>query len=333
MESYSAMINIPLIRCLNQQLISPQFTKPEEVVSWMGMIQAQDFGAAKMAVAMRMKCSSIEKALKKVDKALDEGRIIRIHVSRPTWQLVAAEDVRWMCDLSRERNARAFAGYCKQAGVEITPEEYASSFSLIENALKCGHSLTAQELKAVFAAEGLNTDRMHLTGYIWMAENRGLICSGKLDGNRSTYALLDERVPDNGPSYSRKEAVIELMTRYFKSHSPAKMPDFYWWAGLHPCEASDALPAIYDDLENELLGLVHKDCRRHGKLKGVRRLLPAFDEYLVGYTDRSDVLPDKYKRRCITANGLFFPTIMEEGKIVGTVRKGVEKYFEKKAER
>ena len=140
---------------------------------------------------------------------------------------------------------------------------------------------------------------------------------------------MDERIPEKGPSYSRKEAVIELMTRYFKSHSPAKMMDFHWWSGLHPGEATDALLAIYEDLENELLGLVHKDCRRHGKLRGVRRLLPAFDEYLVGYTDRSDVLPDKYKRRCITANGLFFPTIMEEGQIVGTVRKGEEKYFEK----
>ena len=193
------MINIPLIRCLNQQLISPQFTRPEEVVSWMGMIQAQDFGAAKMAVAMRMKCSCIEKALAKVDKALDEGRIIRIHVGRPTWQLIAAEDVRWMCELSRERNARAFAGYCKQAGVEITPEEYATSFSLIESSLKGGKSLTAQELKAILAAKGLNTDQMHLTGYIWMAENRGLICSGRLDGNKATYALLKERIPEKGP--------------------------------------------------------------------------------------------------------------------------------------
>ena len=297
----------------------------------MGMIQAQDFGAAKMAVAMRMKCSSIEKALAKVDKALDEGRITRIHVGRPTWQLVAAEDVRWMCELSRESNARAFSGYCKQAGVEISQEEYAVSFSLIESSLKGGRSLTAQQLKAIFDAEGLNTDRMHLTGYIWMAENRGLICSGKLDGNKSTYALLQERIPDKGPSYSRKEAVVALMTRYFESHSPAKMMDFYWWAGIRAWEATDALLAIYDDLENEILGLVHKDCRRHGKLKGVRLILPAFDEYLVGYTDRSDVLPEKYKRRCITANGLFFPTIMEEGKIVGTVRKGVERYFEKQS--
>ena len=88
-------MNVPLLRSLNQQLISPQYRTPEEVLTWMGMIQAQNFGAAKMALAMRMKCSSIEKALDKVEEALDRGSIIRTNVMRPTWQLVCAENVRW----------------------------------------------------------------------------------------------------------------------------------------------------------------------------------------------------------------------------------------------
>lgn len=62
-------INVPLIRSLNQQLISPQYRTPEEVLAWMGMIQAQNFGAAKLALAMRMKCSSLEKALARVEEA------------------------------------------------------------------------------------------------------------------------------------------------------------------------------------------------------------------------------------------------------------------------
>ena len=54
----------------------------------MGMIQAQNFGAAKLALAMRLKCPSMEKAVSLVEEALDRGSIIRTHVMRPTWQLV-----------------------------------------------------------------------------------------------------------------------------------------------------------------------------------------------------------------------------------------------------
>ena len=41
------------LRLLNQQLISPQFDNPEEVVEYMGAIQAQEYRLVRWAVAMR----------------------------------------------------------------------------------------------------------------------------------------------------------------------------------------------------------------------------------------------------------------------------------------
>ena len=90
-------MNIPNIRLLNQQLLNPLFREPKELVSWMGAMQAQNYSMVKWAVGMRLKSATIQA----VEKALHEGEILRTHVMRPTWHLVAAEDIRWMLKLPR----------------------------------------------------------------------------------------------------------------------------------------------------------------------------------------------------------------------------------------
>ena len=85
-------MNIPNIRLLNQQLLNPLFREPKELVSWMGAMQAQNYSMVKWAVGMRLKSATIQT----VEKALREGEILRTHVMRPTWHLVAAEDIRWI---------------------------------------------------------------------------------------------------------------------------------------------------------------------------------------------------------------------------------------------
>ena len=79
------------VRLLNQQLAAPQFSDPAEVVSYMGAMQAQEYRMMRWAVEMRTRKPSA-KAFK---RAFDSGQIIRLHLMRGTWQLVAAEDY-WM---------------------------------------------------------------------------------------------------------------------------------------------------------------------------------------------------------------------------------------------
>ena len=86
-----------VLRQISQQLAFPTFAKPEEVVAWMGAMQAQDYNMVKWAVGMRLKG---EGGFSVVQKAFDEGKILRTHVMRPTWHIVPAEDIRWMCALS-----------------------------------------------------------------------------------------------------------------------------------------------------------------------------------------------------------------------------------------
>jgi len=95
-------IDIPSLRLINQQLLHPRFSAPDKLVSWMGAIQAQNINMAKWAVGIRLRSAS----LKKVEKAINDGSIIRTHVMCPTWHFVAAKDIRWMIALSSKHLER-----------------------------------------------------------------------------------------------------------------------------------------------------------------------------------------------------------------------------------
>lgn len=114
-------------------VIKSSFSQPKELVSWMGAMQAQNYSMVKWAVGMRLKSATIQT----VEKALRDGEILRTHVMRPTWHLVAAEDIRWMLKLSAGRIISANESYAKGHDLEISEELYTKSHNLLEKIL-CG---------------------------------------------------------------------------------------------------------------------------------------------------------------------------------------------------
>ncbi|MDR0546977.1 MAG: winged helix DNA-binding domain-containing protein, partial [Dysgonamonadaceae bacterium] len=50
-------------------------------------------------------------------------------------------------------------------------------------------------------------------------------------------------------------------------------------------------------------------------------LLPAFDEYIIAYRDRSAVITSEQSAKAISSNGIFRPTIVVDGKVIGLWRK------------
>jgi hypothetical protein len=54
-------------------------------------------------------------------------------------------------------------------------------------------------------------------------------------------------------------------------------------------------------------------------------LLPPFDEYTVAYKDRSAVLDPQHAKQANSGNGIFYPTIMIDGQVVGTWKRTLEK--------
>ena len=317
-------MKIPNIRLLNQQLLSPLFFQPKELVSWMGAMQAQNYSMVKWAVGMRLKSATIQT----VEKALRDGEILRTHVMRPTWHLVAAEDIRWMLKLSAGRIISANESYAKGHDLEISEELYTKSHNLLEKILCGKKSLTRQEIAEHFNRSGIVADNHRMTRFMARAEQVGIVCSGEDKGSKCTYALLEERVPPM-PELTKDESLARLARSYFRSHAPAVLQDFVWWSGLPITDARQAIYLIDSELTavewKEQTWYIHEDCRTRGKVTGSLHLLPSYDEYLLGYKDRTDVLPKEYYSKAFTNNGLFYPIVLHEGQVIGNWDKSVKK--------
>jgi len=93
-------------RLRRHRLAKPGSPDAADTVAWFGAVQAQDYGAAKWALALRMR-GAVTGA--DVDRTFDQGRILRTHLLRPTWHFVAAADIGWLLELTAPRVHQALA--------------------------------------------------------------------------------------------------------------------------------------------------------------------------------------------------------------------------------
>lgn len=321
-------MNIPNIRQLSQQLAVPRFDTPWEVVDWFGFMQAQEKSMVPWAVAMRTRRPSLQ-AYK---EAFDSGQLIRTHLFRCTWQVTTAQDLRWMVQLCADSSRRAARGYLKQTGGAISVDEEKRANDLIAQVLQGRGSVTGKELKAMLTERGLTDDAHTMSVYLRFAEYDGIICSGKYHPSQNTYALLDERIPAQ-PTVTREEALALLARKYFRSHAPATLEDFVWWTGLPVTACREGIEGIRGELTEEhyrgITYYLHSDSRTRGCRSQVI-LLPSFDEYLIGYKTRHHVLADEHRSNAHTNNGIFYPVVLDGGRVVGNWHPRSDKagYFE-----
>jgi hypothetical protein len=301
-------------RLMNQGITSTLFKKPIEVVKWMGAMQAQDFLMAKWAVGVRQS-KPVEN---KVESAINNGEIIRTHVLRPTWHFIAADDVYWMTSLSSEKIKSSLRS--RHRDLELTEAIIIKTLKIIERSLSNRTFLTREELAGEFAKVKIRTDENRLSHIMFNAELDGLVCNGPMKGKKITYSLLNEWVPKK-KDLTRSEALAELARRYFTSRGPATLEDFIWWSNLSVSAAREAFDSVKSDFNLEQIGNVKYlfPDTFSGTLKNKNQvhLLPAFDEYLISYRDRSASLSFVHNKKTISDNGIFYPVIVVNGQIVG----------------
>lgn len=302
----------------------------------MGAVQAQDFGAAKWALGLRM----LEATNERIEEAFNAGEIIRTHVLRPTWHFVTPEDVRWLLELTAPRvNVRCGPNYRKY---ELDGPAFKRSNRILTKALRDGKQLTRAELKAILNRSGVNADDLIRLAHILLrAELDGVVCSGPRVGKQFTYALLEERVPTT-KSLTRDEALAKLTLTYFMSHGPATLQDFVWWSGLTTSDARNGIALVGDNLERAIVndksyftwsgGLIPTDSYEALSHKRASRtnpalspdgsqpdahFLPAYDEYNVAYKHRDTSLN-------VQTLG---PTLLLDGSIAGNWKATITKDF------
>jgi Winged helix DNA-binding domain len=300
-------------RLRRQRLVGRGFETVVEAVRFLGAVQGQEYDEAKWSVGERVAAAGEAD----VDAALDSGAVLRTHVMRPTWHFVAAEDIRWLLELTAPRVHKAVGYYYRAHG--LGDAEFARGHEVIEAALRPGEPLIRARLYDELERAGLGSDRLRLAHILLHAELEGLICSGPRQGKQHTYTLLSQRVPDT-PRLEPEQALAELTRRYFVGHGPATVNDFAWWSGLTVAQVRRGLELV----GGELARAERADGRAwysapeppgRARVDGAL-LVPMYDESTIAYKDLRVVLADEPPR-----SGLLERPIVIGGRTVGSWRR------------
>jgi hypothetical protein len=323
------------LRLAAQRVGGAESSTPGEVVRWMLAMQAQDVPGVKWSVGLRQGRTT-EAA---VEAAFDSMAIVRSWPMRGTLHLVASEDLGWLLQLTAPRQIASAKGRRAELGITEADVERARAITI--TALRGRRVLTRDALLATIDGAGVSIRGQrgyHLLGFL---AQTGTLVLGPASGREPTFVLLDEWVP-NPRRLERDEALGELALRYFSSHGPATVADLARWSGLTMSDVRLGLAVCGERLTAlELDGVTYFFAPERAALAPERaalaperaartatparvHLLPGFDEYLLGYRDRTAALAPEHSRQVIPGgNGMFKPTIVADGEVVGTWKRTV----------
>jgi hypothetical protein len=281
-------------------------------------VQAQDYPAALWAVGLRTR-GAVEGD---VERAVAERAVVRTWPMRGTLHFVAAADVRWMLELLTPRVLARSAGRYRQ--LELDAAAFSRARKAFSRALEGGKQLTRAAMYRALESAGVSPAGQRGIHVLSHLSQEGLLCFGAREGKQQTFALLEEWVP-RARKLERDEALAELARRYFTSHGPATLKDFVWWSGLTVADARAGREAAGAHLAAETAGgetywLSPSSPAATGAAPAVH-LLPVYDEYTVAYRDRSAVLVPEYAERREAGNGIFSPSIVARGQVVGVWKR------------
>jgi hypothetical protein len=310
-------------RLRNQSIAPPVSTTPAAVVDRLVAIQAQDYNQALWAVGLRQPAATQAA----VEQAIADKQIARAWSMRGTLHFVTAVDIHWLLALLTPRTLAGAAGRHKQ--LELEEATFTRAAALFTSALQGNRQLTRQEMMAVLEQGGIATGGQRGYHLLWWAAQTGLICFAPRQGKEDTFVLLDEWLPE-GKRLDREESLAELARRYFSGHGPATVQDFMWWSGLTAADARKGLEMVEAQLAPEKLdGQTYwfsPALPAEETVTLTAHLLPAFDQYLLGYKERGAALdPMQAARVAPGRNGVFQPILVIDGRVVGIWKRTIRK--------
>lgn len=302
-------------RLISQHITYHKHETPLRVIESLGAVQAQDYGSALWAVGLR--AMGATQAV--VEAAIAHKEIVRTWPMRGTLHFVPAKDVRWMLELMTPRVLSGVAA--RERTLELTDGDFKKGFAVIERALQGGLPVLRSDLLQKINDSGIATANQRGYHIMWRAAQMGLICLGPMQGKQPTYVWLDAWLPP-AKKLSREESLATIVSRYLKGHAPATVKDMMWWTGLPQRDILAGLADVQTDfISEEIDGVTYwmrPDQPSFNFDPNQVVLLPAFDEYLLGYRDRTAVINiDNLYRVVPGGNGVFLPTVVIGGQMVG----------------
>lgn len=310
-------------RMLNQGICSGPDNRPCKVVAALGAVQAQDYSSALWAIGLRSPGATEQS----VEQAVVERKIVRTWPMRGTLHFVAADDVRWMLRLL---TPRVIAGTARRTHeLELDADTFARCRKLFVRILKGGKILTRDAILEQIEKAGISIQGGRGYHILFRLAQEGVICFGPRSGKTGTFVLLDEWIPQSR-ILERDAALAELALRYFTGHGPATLQDFVWWSGLTVTDARAGIESISAKLARiPVSGTDYwgPDCMGPDPASSPTvHLLPSFDEYLLGYKDRTAMLDAVHSGKVNPGNnGVFMHTVLVQGRVCATWKKVLRK--------
>lgn len=305
-------------RLASQGISAATDSNPADIVRRMTAMQAQDVASATWSIGLR----NPNLSLADVNEAFAEGSIVRSWQMRGTLHVVAPEDLRWILAVTRERSVRGSLARRTALGLSELDLERARTAAL--TALSGGRALPRTQLYRAFDDAGVVTAGQRGYHILWFLSVTGTLVLGPPSGTTQTFALLDEWAPEQR-KLEHDEALCEFVLRYFNSHGPASIHDFAWWSSTTLTEARAGLALARHGLDS-----VDRDGEKLYFAAGTNlnlprdgvRLLPGFDEYLLGYRNRTPQLPANRADDIVPGgNGVFRGTVVDDGMVVGSWKR------------
>lgn len=296
----------------------------------MGAMQGQDLPGVIASAALRTADGSVAEVV----ADLDSGALVRGYPMRGTVFLLAAADGRWIGQLCAGPALRGARG--RQAALGLTDRHVDRAREAILSTLSTApRGLPREEVMQVWESIGQPTSGG--VGYHLLARlvSETLLFYGPWNGTDQNVVLADGWVPpDSGLeqrfSGDRIAAVAELLRRYLTSHGPATIRDFAWWTKLPLKEIRAAVPEATVGLEDvghgqdgagepaySRPGLSEEVSERADEI-AAPRLLPGFDEFILGYPDRTFAMTQEQVLRLVPGNnGMFRRSLVVDGQVRG----------------
>jgi hypothetical protein len=283
-------------------------------------VQAQDFPASRWALGLRSGVAECD-----VEQAFNDGLIVRSWPMRGTLHVVPAADLGWLQRLTSARVLGA-AAERRRSHLGLDPAHVERVRECAMGVLAGGRALGREALLAEVSQRGVRVEPAWKYHLIWFLAQTGTLVFGPAAAGEALLVLAEDWI-SQPRDLDRDESLAELAARYVASHGPATVDDLAWWAGLGKRAAAAALALAGDRVtriaaagETYWISPLLADSARAPRQRRVA-LLPAVDEHLLGYKDRSAVLDPAFAPLvCTGGNGVFQPVVAVDGICAGTWR-------------
>lgn len=283
-------------------------------------VQAQYPFDANLAMRVRMNNLTLEELGK---AQLDERIIVRTWCMRGTLHLLAADDFYWLMDLHGKAFIKKSQHRYKDLGLDDTL--YGKCIEKLYTLLEENAPLTREEVKDYFMTQDINLEGQASYHLLRRAALEGLVCFGPDRNSEPTYVLVDKWLGVKHNPLSKEEALERLARRYLEAYGPASFEDFVKWSGISKADLRQGWKNISSEmvevksagqslyvLENQLSSKVSKVLNSPTDFV---HLVPAYDPYLLGYSDRKIILLQDALKDVYPGGGLLRSALLLDGVI------------------